>query len=397
MSERLWNIGYVGMAVEAQPGAAAIPTDWAQAYDFEIKPNRNLQELDPAAGNVYGTQTVVPGLRDHTGNGTFIFEPNTAEKFFAMMLAQNSRSGSSSVYTGVYGLGSANPPGKTYTMEVSDGVTSIRHYGVEVEKMAIEVNNNEIRLKPTFSARGTFNGREIASVAGTAPYVITLKTDYDPAPTTGIVVGDTMRVYQVTGGTSIAFTVSAVTATTISTTTNVSAALAGDMVQLTPLNESFNMLTPILWSNTQFCFAATAATALTATPLRVDQGSSYEIDFPFKDNKGEHRSGGQDPATLLRKPGKATLTIKKYYDKPTDVEAYNNLSKSACVIRHYVYYNGNTYEVRITLNHLVTNDPTPSWKAGEINYSDIKYICQFDQVDGQAFSVTVLDANATLT
>jgi hypothetical protein len=395
MSERLFNIGYVGMAVETVPGVALAPTDFAQAYDFDVTTMRNLEELAPAAGNVYSTQQVVAGLRSHGGSGTFIFEPNTFEKFAAMTLAQQSRSGAGP-YTGVYGLSSSNPPGKTYTMEVGDGVSAIRYYGCQVSKLATAASNNEVQMKPTISAIGTFNGREVASVAGTTPYVITLKTDYDPAPTTGIVVGDKMHVYANAGGAITQFTVSAVTPTTISTTTAVTP-VAGDMVRLTSLTPAFNMLPPVLWSNTHFYFGTTASAALAGTETRVEPGSMWEIDFDFKDDKGEHRSGGQDPATLLRKPGKVTLTIKKYYDTPADIETYNSLVKSACVIRHYVYSGGQTYEVRVTLNHLVTNDPTPKWKSGEINYSEIKYICQFDQTDGQAFSVTVVDANTTLT
>jgi len=119
--------------------------------------------------------------------------------------------------------------------------------------------------------------------------------------------------------------------------------------------------------------------------------------YDFKDNKGEHRSGSQDPATLLRKPAKVSLTIKKYFDDPKDVEAYNNLSKNACVVRHFVYSGGKTYEVRVTFNNLTTNDPTPKYKAGEINYSDIKYIPKYDTSDGQAFSVVIINSNSSLT
>lgn len=397
MSERLFNPGYVGFAVEVTPGVALTPTDFGQAYDFNVTTNRNLEELAPAAGNVYGTQTVVAGLRDHMGDAQMIFEPNTFEKMVAMMLNQVSRSGSSSLYTGVYGLSASNPPGKTYTIEVSDGIQAIRYYGCEIGKLAGVANKNEIQVKPSISTRGTFNGREVASVSGSGPYVLTLKTDYDPAPTTGLVIGDIMQLYQVAGGTTINFTITAVTGTTVSTTTNLGVAVSGDWIRLRALTPSFNMLPPVLWSNTQFCFGATASAALSAAQTRVEPGSMWELEFDFKDNKGEHRSGGQDPATLLRKPAKAALTIKKYFDTPQDMEAYNNIAKSACVVRHYVYSGGTTYEVRITYNHLKTNDPTPKWKAGEINYSEIKYIAQQDSTDNQAFAVTVLGSNATLT
>lgn len=393
MAETLFNLGYVGFAVEPTPGVAAIPTDYGQAYDSSLTTARNFEQLAPAAGNVYGTQQVVAGLRDHTGDMTLIFEPNTAEKVVNMMLLVSAKTGSDP-YTSTGTLSPATP--KTYTIDVSSGTHVQRYFGCQVSKLSPEFGSNEVKLKPTISAIGSFNGREIASIAGTTPYVITLKTDYDPAPATGIVVGDIMQVQQA-AGTTINFTVSAVTATTISTTTNVAAAAAADFVYIRPASPSFAMLPPILWSNTQFCFGATASAALAATQTQVDPSSKWELTYDFKDNKGEHRSGSQDPATLLRKPAMASLTIKKAFFKSDDVEKYNNMAKTACVVRHFVYFNSKVYEFRVTLNNLTTDSPLPKYKAGEINYSEIKYIAKQDTGDGQAFSVTMINSNVALT
>lgn len=397
MSERLFNIGYIGLAVEVTPGVALTPTDYMQAYDTNLKTDRALQELDPAAGNVYSTQQVVAGLRSHMGDATLIFEPNTAEKLVAMLLSISGKSGSDP-YTSTGTISSSNPPGKTYTIDQSDGVMVQRYYGCQISKLAPEVNSNEIRIKPSFSALGSFTAREIASTpTGTGPYTIVLKTDYDPAPTTGLVASDIMTLKK-GDGTTINFTAaSVVDGVSITTTTDVTTASAGAMIYLRPATPSFNMLPPVLWSNTQFCFGSSASAALSAAQTRVDPGSIWEVDFDFKDNKGEHRSGGQDPATLLRKPAKVSLTIKKYWDGPDDIKAYNNLAKSACVVRHFVYSGGKTYEFRVVFNNLTTNDPLPDYKSGEINYSEIKYIPKHDTSDGQAFSIVVLNANSSLT
>lgn len=392
MVETLFNKGYVAGVVEVTPGVALTPTDYFQAYDVNLHTKRNFGKLAPAAGNLFGTQMVVPGLRDHTGDMTLVFEPNTAEKLFNMILAVAAKTGTGP-YTSVATLGIP----KTYTLDIYDGSGTVqRYFGCQVEKLAVEVSGNEIRIKPTISALGSFQGREIASVSGTGPYVITLKTDYDPAPATGIVTGDLMQ-WVAANGTVTNFTVSAVSSTTISTTTNLSAAVSGDMVALRPQTPSFTMLTPVLWSNTQFCFGATAAAALSAAQTRVEPGSTWEISFPFKDAKGEHRSGAQDPAALLRKPADASLTIKKYWLGVTDVETYNNMAKNACVIRHFVYSGTNTYEVRVTFHNITTDDPVPQYKAGEINYSEIKYVPKYDTSDGAAFDVTIINSNATLT
>src|SRR5438132_119875 len=112
MSERLFNTGYVGAAVEVTAGTAVTPTDYFEIYDDSLTTNRNRLELEPAAGNVYGTQMVVAGLRDHGGDITMVFEPNTVDKLFAMMLKAGSRTGADP-YTQPYTLDSAAP--KSYT------------------------------------------------------------------------------------------------------------------------------------------------------------------------------------------------------------------------------------------------------------------------------------------
>lgn len=399
MAERLYNDGYLGLIQEVTPGVALTPTDFGQVYNFKVKTMRNFNKLAPAAGNSYGVQQVTAGLRDHTGTLEALFEPNTAEKLVAMMLTQSSRTGSGP-YTGVYALSSNNPAGYSYTIEVSDGYSAQRYFGCQVEGLSLSLNENEWRITPKISAVGSFQGREVSSYTSGSPNVIVLKTDYDPSPTTGLVAGDIIQYVKASGAVTN-LVVSVVTnGTTISTTPNtttITGAAAGDMIRLRALTPSFTMLPPVLWSNTQFCFGATASAALSAAQTRVDTGSTWTVEYPFKDSKGEHRSGDQDPATLLRKPAEATLTIKKYFDGPLDVQAFNNISKSACVIRHYVYSGGTTYEFRVTLNHLVTDDPTPEFTAGEINYSNIKYICQQDSSDNQAFAITILNSNATLT
>lgn len=401
MSERLFNPGGVGLAVETVPGTPLTPTDFMQAYDFSVAPDWQQQELDPAAGNAYGTQQVVQGLRKHGGDGTFIFEPNTVEKLVAMMLNQTSRTGAGP-YTGTYGISATNPPGKTYTIDVFDGVQGIRHFGCEVSKLSAEKQGNEWRIKPSFGARGTFDGREVSSYTSGSPNVITLKTDYDPNPTTGLVIGDNIQYVQA-NGTITNLVVSLLTGTTVSTTPNsttISGAASGDWIRLKAPTPSFTMLTPSLWSNSIVGFGTTASVAATnatvANQTRLDD-FSWEIEFPFNDEAGEHRSGGNDPSVFLRKPGKVTFKAKKYFDTQGDLLNFNSLAKSAAVIRHIVYSGATTYEFKLTLNHMITKSPVPKWKSGEINYAELEFICQFDSGDGQAFSVITVNANATLT
>src|SRR6266699_1593178 len=228
MAERLFNTGYVGAAVETTAGTAVTPTDYFESYDVSITTNRNLQELEPAAGNVYSTQAVVAGLRDHTGDMTLIFEPNTAEKLFAMMLAVGSKTGTDP-YTSTGTLSASAP--KSYTFDIASGNIVQRYMGCQVGKLSMEVNSNEIRIKPSISALASFQGREIATVSTTT---ITLKTDYDPKPNNGLVASDLVRLYKISDGTTLDTTVSSVNADGITVVLGASAAAfaAGDMIYL---------------------------------------------------------------------------------------------------------------------------------------------------------------------
>jgi hypothetical protein len=392
-TERVGNLGYLGLAPETTKGTAVTPTDFVPLYEETLNTNRNLQAQSPIYGNKFEVYKVLPGMRDHTGDITVLAEPNTAVKFFDMLLTRGNVSGGNP-YTWPLTVSATNP--KSYTLDVSYYDVVVRYYGVEASKIVPVWSNNELQFKISVTGLGNFSGREIAGIAGTSPYVITLKTDYDPAPATGVVVGDVMTLYEASGST-INFTASAVTSTTISTTTNVAAGSAGDMVFLRPQTASFNLLPSFLASNTQWCFGATASAALSAAQTRVEMASTWEIDHNMHDNKGEKRFGGQDAASIIRTTANYAVTVKKFFQDDADVKLFNNLAKNALVIRHYAYSGGNTYELRLTFNNITTDDPLPQVKAKEVNYSTIKYSPSYDSSDAQGMDVKVLNALSSIS
>jgi len=220
---------------------------------------------------------------------------------------------------------------------------------------------------------------------------VALKTDYDPNPTNGLVTNDLVRIWHAADGTTQDFTITSFTSTTITLSGSPTSITSGDMIYLRPATPAINMLPPFLWTNTQFCYGTTAAAALSAAQTRLEQSSTWEIMHDFEKPAGADRSGSQDPAALVRLTGDISHTAKKFFDSPADIEAYNNLAKGAVVIRHFVYSGGNTYELRITINHLVTNDPIAQMKSKAVSYSTIKYLAQYESTDGQAFDVKVIN------
>lgn len=290
------------------------------------------------------------------------------------------------------GFGTVN----SKTLEVSLGGLVKRFVGVQCSKLTMSQSKNQIMLKASMSALGSFQTGVIASVSGSGPYTIVFDTTYDTNPTSKLVMGDLIRGYH-KGSAYIDGTIATIVdAKTITTTTDMSSLTAGDTISLRPQTPSFSLLTPFLWSNTQFCFGTTASAALSATQTRLEQSSTWELDYAFESDSGSPLSGNADPFSLRRTVGTASLNAKKYFDTPDDVITFNQQSKSACVVRHYAYSGGQTYELRVTFNHIKTDDPMPKVKSKGINFSDIKYKTQYDQTDSQHFALSVINGSPTI-
>jgi len=282
------------------------------------------------------------------------------------------------------------------TVDLSLGNVVKRFVGVQASKLVPVFSKNQLNLKVSVSALGSFQGAVVASVSGSGPYTVVFDTTYDTNPTGKLVMGDLIRGYH-SGSAVIDGTIATIVdAKTITTVANMSTLVAGDMVHLRPATPSFTLLTPFLWSNTQFCFGATASAALSAAQTRLEQSSAWEIDYPFESDSGSQRSGNADPAALIRTVAKSAFNVKKFFDTPDDVINFNNQNKTACVTRHFAYSGSNTYELRVTLNSLKTTDPLPKIKSKAVNYSDIKYMTQYDQSDAQEFDIKVINGTPTL-
>lgn len=394
MSERVANLGYMGLVKEVTKGTALTPTDFVPLYDETMSTMLNLVEDSPVAGVKMKNYQILQGMRSHKGTMTVMAEPNTSARLTDAFLTKTSTTGSNP-YTHVFGLSNTTNP-NSYTVDLSTGNVVFRFFGVELSKMTPQWDKNEMRWNVSMSALGSFYGREISTVTGAGPYTVTLKTTYDPSPTNGLVVGDLIRFYHGPSTTIDATVATIPSATTFTTTTNVSTMTAGDFVYLRPATPSFTLLNPFLWTNTQFCFGATASAALSATQTRLDQGTAWELTHAFSSDDGEQRSGAFDPASLVRLLGEGTFKMKKFFDTPDDVVDFNAINKKALVVRCYSGAT-NQYEYRVTFNNLkMMSGVDPSMKSDSVQYTEAEYHAQYDTSDAQGFGATVINALATI-
>jgi len=394
-TERLANLGYVLVGKETVAGTDVVPALGVPMYEESCDTNMNFVKLKPVVGHKFATNKTIAGLRSHEISMTVMFEGNTAGHFVNALLTKGTTTGAGP-YTHPF---TQTGDSASYTFDVSIGGNLVkRFFGVKLNKIEPSMNDNEWQLKLEGAALGSFAGREIATVATTT---LTLKTDYDANASRGLVVGDLVRIYKASTGATLDTTIATINADGITITVGVSAAAfaAGDMIYLRSQTPTYNNLDPFTWGNTIVGFGATASAALTnattALQTRVDQGSNLAVIHDFNDKTGEHRSGAKDPATLVRTLVDAELTIKRPFDGPEDVQNWNSVAKTACVVRMFAG-STNQYEARFTFNNMTTDTPLPKLKTGEIGYSEIAYILNQDSSDAQGIDVKIINNLATI-
>lgn len=387
MSERTASAGYVALKKQTVATTPVTPDVYAPYYKQSMATDIHMVEDNPVYGNKFKSFQLLRGQRSHGGALTVMAEPDTAARWFDMLLTKTATSGSNP-YTHTFGLSNTTDP-NLYTVDISLVSQVIRFWGVGASSLKCGFADDEMQFEIATSALGSFFGREIASISTN---VVTLKTDYDPIPTTGLVASDLVRIVKADGS-LVDTTVTSFTDTTVTLGSGGTGVAAGDMLVLRPATPSLSIKTPFLWPRTEYRFGADAATALSASQTRLERGTEMTIEHMFEDDMGARRSGAFDPAALVRTVGQLGFKKKQFFDTPDEIKVWNALSKKACVMRSF---SETGYELRVTANHIKpkTND-TPTEAEGVI-YSDVDYGAQFDQTDGQGMDVKVINAVATI-
>ena len=397
MAERNAATGYAAIKKETTAGVAVVPNVYTPYYSQKIATDFHIMEDTPVYGNRFKKYQHLKGSRSHSGSIVVMAEPDTAGYWMDMLLNKSATSGANP-YTHTFGLSNDTMP-NSYTLDLALGGQVVRFFGLQASNVKVGWEDEKMQFEIDVAALGSFYGREIASVSGAGPYTVTLKTDYDASPTTGLVVGDLIQ-FQLANGTTVNATVATIpTGTTFTTATNPTVS-AGDMVVLRPATPSLSLKRPFLWGLTQFFFAADAATALTnsataSNQTRLEPGTELELMWEFEDEEGSKRSGGFDPASLIRTIGDYSFKIKKFFDTADDIKTWNALTKKAVLM---VSYSGSTnqYQLSVSLNNLTLLSPAPESESGETIYSEQEFGGNYDASDGKGMEVKVINAVSTI-
>jgi len=392
MAERLSDKGYMALIVEATKGTAVIPTVYLPLMAETVRTQINMNSPAFIFGNKAARWKSFMGLRKHTGKIECLATPGTVGYFFDMLLQKGNTTGADP-YTNPYTLGDTV---HSYTIDFLKGQIVKRFIGVEAKNIGIDFQENIMKLVVDVAARKQVSTMELnGTPTGSGTYTITLKTDYDASPTTGLVAGDYMRLYKAAGTTIDFEVVSVVSATTITTGTNVTSGAAADTISLRSREPSdadyddTDLSNPFTFGRSEYCFGATATAALSATHTGIEQGSGvWNISHAITPEDGANRSGSLDPVIMPRGQGDVTVSIKRYFDTAEEWNHYLSIAKRALVIRHYA--NDDTHELRITLNDIRKESFDDPLEISGLIYQEFNHRAHYDTTDNQMFDVKVI-------
>ena len=388
-TERHASRGYLAIGKETTKGTAVTPTVYVPIYDSDLWTAMNYDMADPIVGNQGELFQINQGFRNHAGKVTFFGDPNMWGYFFNMIGVLGTETGTDPG-THPFTFPNGGSP-KSYTVDVLTGVHGFRFRGVEAAELTGSFDENQLKGEASLVGLGSFITRNIASTTGTGPTAVTLTTNYDPSPTTGLVAGDILQFYDVSLGTYVNGTVASITdADTVSITQDWSSAAAGDIVTIRAASPSYSLKTTLQEARSEFRFGATAAAALTATHTGVQKGAGKWI---MRNQAIEqHRTGSYDPASIARGRHGADIETKIIFDDPVNMDRYLSNPKRALVIRHYATGTAtDTYELRLTFNNIrQTEDPVKVAKDDFV-YEESKWRALYDITDTQTMDVTVIN------
>ena len=385
------NSGYLMLGRESTIGTPVAATHTVPMLDETLISELNTNGESLVFGSKAARLLTTPGIRSHGGDITVLAEPTSTALLFDALLPRTSvTSIGSGYYSWLFNSTSWTSTG-SYTVDVSKGITVSRFAGVQASEISPSWTDNRQSWKVKVSALKSFSGAVITS---SATATLTLDTTNNARPAELLRTADTIGIRHANGTTENG-TILSKTDTTVTLAAAPGTTVSGDVLYLRPATPTLEDLTPFLWSRTEFRFGTDATAALSAVHTPAEDGSEYSINHEFEDDKGAQSSGANDPSRLVRsKTIDATAKVKEYYESDAEAARYNALPKKALVIRSF---SEGQCEVRITLNNLtcIKGGDKPLVKADEALFYEREFQPNYDRVDGQMLSVTVINKLAT--
>ena len=220
----------------------------------------------------------------------------------------------------------------TYSLEFGFANQAIRYTGVRFHSFTINQKNNIIMADITVTARSQFRHARITAVTASGGGTKVITVDQ----TTGILIGDIMKIYRPSTDAELDFNGSGVkinTVTAVGSETSVSFSVlttsvaVGDLLVLNPQTPSYTVANELSWiGRSTVRVSETSMTA--AVAASADAIEDFEVAI-VRDIESRWSAGGSNlenrfPSKNFEKGLKGTGKLKKVYTNDTFMERLRN-------------------------------------------------------------------------
>lgn len=384
---------YLAIKPEVTAGTAVIPTIFIPIVEADIKTVVNHEADRRMKGITWKANDMLRGNRSHEGSITVLGDPDTMGHILNMLMVKGTTTGdATNGYTHPFTVGD----GKSYTFDIKKGNHTQRFFGVYIDSIDMEFVDQQLQVTLNVQAMGQFSVASVSVALSGAVTSLILDDEYDINPSRGLVVGDILTV----GGVDVTLLTVAADGFTVTFGSVSITAAAGSAVILKPQSISFSTLQdPFYFGNLLVGFGANEAAATTAAGSRTTATPCYDFKLSFKLNVfAQNGTNRMDPVQIIPRTREAQVMLKQLFTGVTQKQKFLDRVKQALTLAFvgkYIHANQTTKELMtIKFNHVKLIENNNEIKVGELVVDDENFECLYDNSDGQAMSVSLINRTA---
>ena len=387
----LGDLSYLALKPEAVAGTAVIPTIFVPLVSESVRTIQNLKTDRRIKGLTWNSDDLLRGARTQEGEIVILADPDNIGHFFNMFLKLGSTSGDATDgYTHPFTVGDAD----SYTIEFNVGGFAKRVFGVQASEMRLEFSDNEMQVRAQVMGRGQFSVVTLGvALTGAGMTSIVLDDKYDRAPTSGLVVGDTIVI----GTDEVVITVidpDGVTLTIAPTSLTYS---IGEEIHLKAQTVSLGtQRNPLNFGNLLLGLGAdeTASTSNAGAIATATKVHDFAIDLN-NNVLTIPRSGSIDPVEIKTRSKEGQIEMKQLLENADQRQAFLDRDKQAITI----IIGGNHINPDFSTKELLTmkfynvklmENANPI-EVGEYILDDQKFEILYDSGDAKAMDVSLVN------
>jgi len=396
MTVYLGDKSYLGLKVEAFENTPITPDIFCPLISESIKTNINFVADRRMKGYDFKSDELLRGSRKHEGDLVVYADADNMAHLLNMLMAKGVTTGGATGYTHPFTIG--NP--KSYTIEIQKGPYAQRYFGVKMNTLRFDFEEQKLKLTANIKAVGQFSAGVLKEALGGAVTSLKFGHDYDDMPNTGLVAGDVICV-QLDSGSYQDVTLTSVNADgeTVGFGSLSITATAGNKIYLKAQTPSYASLSnPLLQGNSLIGISTTSALADTAAASKATATPLSELSFVLNNNlRDTQETGSQSPVRLFPQTKEAQLTISRIFEETSQHVAWlNSIKQALTMITYGAVITGGAIKEQFTIKFHkikpITNDEAN--EVGSLIFDKQEMEALYDTTDAKAIEVSIVNKSA---